>query len=153
MSDLFWITFHYHCQKYICSMYIHTQAHSKGDKSASQPAVSIYTLWEANLLLVYQLIYMYYGSMSSCANMNGGFVALRCQWTYCFVHWATNILHIVLLLVTETFFFLVKLSKKEILWIFTGIWTGNMTPGCYPVPVITIRNYRNLSNDTMSLHV
>lgn len=137
---------------YVPCMYTHKRIQREINLLLNSSCFNLYFMGSKSAL-VYQLIYMYYGSMSSCANMNGGFVALRCQWTYCFVHWATNILHIVLLLVTETFFFLVKLNKKGILWIFTGIWTGNMTPGCYPVPVITIRNYRNLSKHTMSLHV
>lgn len=53
----------------------------------------------------------------------------------------------------RNFFFFVKLSKKEIFWIFIGIWIGNMILGCYFVLVIIIRNYRNLFNDIMLLYV
>lgn len=53
----------------------------------------------------------------------------------------------------RNFFFLVKLNKKGIFWIFIGIWIGNMILGCYFVLVIIIRNYRNLFNDIMLLYV
>lgn len=53
----------------------------------------------------------------------------------------------------RNFFFLVKLNKKGIFWMFICIWIGNMILGCYFVLVIIIRNYRNLFNDIMLLYV
>lgn len=89
---------------YVRCIYTHKRIQREINLLLNSSCFNIYFMGSKSAL-VYQLIYMYYGSMSSCANMSGGFVALRCWWTYCFVHWATNILHIVLLLVTETFFF------------------------------------------------